>query len=99
MFFRPTLVADALALLQLRLNIDQFPDAVRLGLDSALAFGIGFQSGKHKFFLELVTKMFRSDKLRSAGRQIAEPPTAFLDGDAVLLQEPVREILKARCIV
>ena len=26
-------------------------------------------------------------------------PTAFLDRDAVLLQEPVREIFKARCIV
>ena len=25
------------------------------------------------------------------------PPAAFLDGDAVLLQEPVREIFKARC--
>ena len=28
--FRPTLIADALALFQLRLNIHQFPDAVRL---------------------------------------------------------------------
>jgi len=36
----PTLVADALALFQLRLNIDQFPNAVRLGLDSAFALSI-----------------------------------------------------------
>ena len=98
-FFRPTLVADALTLLQLRLNIDQFPDAVRLGLDSALAFGIGFQSGKHKFFLELVTEMFRSDELRSASGQNAKLSTAFLDGNAVLLHEPVREIFKVHCIV
>ena len=96
-FFRPTLVADALTLLQLRLNIDQFPDAVRLGLDSALAFGIGFQSGKHKFFLELVTDAARPDELCPSSRQIAEPSTAFLDGNAVLLQEPVREIFKTRC--
>ena len=40
MLFRPTLIADALALLQLRLNIDQFPNAVRLGLDSAFALSI-----------------------------------------------------------
>jgi len=43
--------------------------------------------------------MFRPDELRSASGQIAKPPTAFLDRDAVLLQEPVREIFKARCIV
>ncbi len=39
--------------------------------------------------------MFRSDKLRSAGRQITESSTAFLDGNAVLLQEPVGKIFKA----
>ena len=77
------------------LSIDQFPDAVRLGLDSALAFGIGFQSGKYKFFLELVPEMFRPDELCSSSRQIAEPPTTFLDGDAILLHKPIRKIFKA----
>jgi len=95
-FFRPTLVADAHALLQLRLNVHQFPDAVRLGLDSALALSIFFQGGKHKFFLELVANAARPDKLRSASRQIAELSTAFLDSDAILLHEPVGKFFKAR---
>ena len=39
--------------------------------------------------------MFRSDKLCSASGQIAQTTTAFLDGDAILLHEPVGKILKA----
>ena len=53
------------------------------------------QRGKHCRLIELVTEMFRPDKLGSASRQIAELPTAFLNGNAVLLHELVREILKA----
>ena len=48
-------------------------------------------------FSNLSPRLCRPDELCSSGRQIAEPPTAFLDRDAVLLQEPVREIFKARC--
>jgi hypothetical protein len=39
--------------------------------------------------------MFRPDELRSASGQIAKLSTAFLDGNAVLLHELVREIFKA----
>ena len=94
-FFRPTLVADALALFQLRLNIHQFPDAVRLKLNRALALSVFLQGGKHESFLKLVTDDVRPDKLCSASRQIAEPPAAFLDSDAILLHEPVGKIFKA----
>jgi len=96
---RPTLVANTLALLQLYLNIDQLPDAVRLKLNRALALSVFLQGGKHKSFLKLVTELFCPDELCSASRQIAEPTTAFLDRDSVLRQEPVREIFKARCAV
>ena len=101
---RPTLIADALALLQFCLNVHQLLDSVGFFLkiaveDNGLALGIFFQGGKHEFFLKLVTEAVRPDKLLSSGWQVAEPPTAFLDRDAVLLQEPVREIFKARCIV
>ena len=96
-FFRPTLVADAIALFQLRLNIHQFPDAVGLKLNRALALSVFLQGGKHESFLKLVTDAVRPDELCPSGRQIAEPTTAFLDRDSVLLQEPVREIFKAHC--
>ena len=61
---RPTLVADALALLQLRLNVHQFLDSVGFFLkivveDNGLALGIFFQGGKHEFFLKLVTEAVR----------------------------------------
>ena len=99
MLLCPTLIADALTLLQLCLNIHQFPDAVRLKLNRALALSVFLQGGKHESFLKLVTEMFRPDELRSASGQIAELPTAFLDGNAVLLHEPVRKIFKARSAV
>jgi hypothetical protein len=92
---RPTLVADALALGHPRLDVDQFPDGILLELNLGFAFGICLQRGKHCRLIELVTEMFRPDKLGSASRQIAELPTAFLNGNAVLLHELVREILKA----
>ena len=43
--------------------------------------------------------MFRPDELRSAGRQVTELPTAFLDGDAILLHEPIGKFFKTRCAV
>ena len=43
--------------------------------------------------------MFRPDKLGSASRQIAELPTAFLDGNAVLLHEPIGKILKTHSAI
>jgi len=94
-FREPTLIADALALGHSRLDVNQFPDGILLELHLGFAFGVCLQRGKHLRLIELVTKMFRSDELRSASRQVAELPTAFLDGNAVLLQEPVREIFKA----
>ena len=90
------LIADALALGHPRLDVDQFPDGILLELNLGFAFDVCLQRGKHCRLIELVTEMFRSDKLGSARGQIAELSTAFLDGNAVLLQEPVGKIFKAR---
>ena len=95
-FRDPTLIADALALGHPRLDVDQFPDGILLELNLGFAFDVCLQRGKHCRLIELVTEMFRPDKLRSASGQIAQTPTAFLDGNAVLLQEPVGKIFKAR---
>ena len=89
------LIADALALGHPRLDVDQFPDGILLELNLGFAFDVCLQRGKHCRLIELVTEMFRPDKLRSASGQIAQTPTAFLDGNAVLLHELVREIFKA----
>ena len=96
-FREPTLIADALALGHPRLDVDQFPDGILLELRLGLAFGVCLQRGKHCRLIELVTDAVRPDELCPSGRQIAEPTTAFLDRDSVLLQEPVREIFKAHC--
>ena len=53
------------------------------------------QGSKHSFLVVVVTEMFRPDELRSAGRQVTELSTAFLDGDAILLHKPIRKIFKA----
>jgi len=98
-FREPTLIANAFALGHPRLDVDQFPDGILLELRLGLALGVCLQRGKHCRLIELVTEMFRSDKLRSASGQIAQTPTAFLDRDAILLHELVREIFKARCVV
>ena len=90
------LIADALALGHPRLDVDQFPDGILLELRLGFAFGVCLQRGKHCCLIELVTEMFRSDELGSASGQIAQTPTAFLDGNAVLLQEPGGKIFKAR---
>ena len=89
------LIADALALGHPRLDVDQFPDGILLGLYLGFAFGVCLQCGKRCRLIELVPEMFRADELRSASGQIAQTPTAFLDGNTILLQEPVREIFKA----
>ena len=73
--FRPTL-ARCPYLLQLRLNIDQFPDAVRLGLDSAclrsvLAFGLK----KAGVLSNLCHRCCAPDELCPSGA-VAEPSTA-----------------------
>jgi len=98
-FREPKLIADALALGHPRLDVDQFPDGILLELRLGFAFGVCLQRGKHCRLIKLVTEMFCSDKLCSASRQVAELPTAFLDGDAILLHEPVREIFEARSAV
>jgi len=98
-FREPTLIADALALGHPRLDVDQFPNGILLELHLGFAFGVCLQRGKHCCLIELVTEMFRSDKLRSASGQIAELPTAFLDGDAILLHEPIGKLFKTRCAV
>ena len=92
---RPTLIACTFAIGQFCLNVNQLPDGILLELRLGLALGVCLQRGKHCRLIELVTEMFRPDKLGSASRQIAELPTAFLDGDAILLHELVREIFKA----
>ena len=98
-FREPTLIANALALGHPRLDVDQFPNGILLELHLGFAFGVCLQRGKHCCLIELVTEMFRSDKLRSASGQIAELPTAFLDGDAILLHEPIGKLFKTRCAV
>ena len=90
------LIADALALGHPRLDVDQFPDGILLELRLGFALDVCLQCGKHCRLVVVVTEMFRPDKLRSASGQIAQTPTAFLDGNAVLLQEPVGKIFKAR---
>ena len=90
------LIADALALGHPRLDVDQFPDGILLELHLGFVLCVCVQGSKHSFLVVVVTEMFRSDKLRSASGQIAQTPTAFLDGNAVLLQEPVGKIFKAR---
>ena len=90
------LIADALALGHPRLDVDQFPDGILLELHLGFVLCVCVQGSKHSFLVVVVTEMFRSDKLRSASRQVAELFTAFLDGNAVLLQEPVGKIFKAR---
>jgi len=91
-FLRPTLVADALALLQLCLNVHQFLNLIGLvccdRLDGRSKPDVLSECGKHLLFLKLVTEMFRSDKLRSASGQIAKLSTAFLDGDAIAEHKP-----------
>ena len=95
MFREPTLIANALALGHPRLDVDQFPDGILLGLHLGFVLCVCGQGGKHCFLVVVVTEMFRPDKLRSASRQIAKLPTAFLDGDAILLHKPIRKIFKA----
>ena len=94
-FREPTLIANAFALGHPRLDVDQFPDGILLELRLGFAFGVCLQRGKHCCLIELVTEMFRPDELRSAGRQVTELSTAFLDGDAILLHKPIRKIFKA----
>ena len=50
------------------------------------------QSGKHGGFVEAVAQLPRRDGLRAVGGKIGKPPSAFLDGHAVL-QELPRKIL------
>ena len=58
MFFRPTLVADALALLQLRLDVDQFPDGILLGLRLGFVLCVCGQGGKNYLLVVVVTELF-----------------------------------------
>ena len=92
-------IANAFALGHPRLDVDQFPDGILLGLYLGFAFGVCLQCGKHCRLIELVTEMSCPDELCSASRQIAKLSTAFLDGNAVLLHEPVRKIFEARSAV
>ena len=76
-FREPTLIADALALGHPRLDVDQFPDGILLELRLGFAFGVCLQRGKHCRLIELVTEMFRSDKLRSASGRPTPSETAW----------------------
>ena len=98
-FREPTFIANAFALGHPRLDVDQFPDGILLGLYLGFAFGVCLQCGKHCRLIELVPEMFRADELRSASGQIAQTPTAFLDGNAVLLHEPIGKLLKTHSAI
>ena len=95
-FLRPMFVANALALSQPCLNVNQFPDFIRFQRNRVLAFGICGQGGEYGIAVIVVTEMLRSDELRSASGQIAKLSTAFLNRDAILLHELVRKFFKAR---
>ena len=65
-FLRPMFVANALALSQPCLNVNQFPDFIRFQRNRVLAFGICGQGGEYGIAVIVVTEMLRSDELRSA---------------------------------
>ena len=58
----------AAVLSTLRLDVDQLPDGILLELRLGFAFGVCLQRGKYCCLIELVTEMFRSDKLRSCAK-------------------------------
>ena len=89
--FRPTLIADALARSNVRLNVNQFPDLIRLllaaGLDDGGKLDVLGEGGQHLLLFQLLAQFLGGDELCPAGRAVAQPPSALFHGDAVFLHE------------
>ena len=96
--FRPTLIADALSGCDFRLNVNQFPDLVRLlghsGLDGRGERNVLGELGKNLLFLELLAQFLGGDELYPVRRAVAQSPSALLHGDAVFLHEQCRKFLE-----
>ena len=73
--FRPTLIADALARSHFRLNINQFPDLIRLlfaaGLDGRCEPDVLGKGCQHLLLFQLLAQFFRGDELCPTGRTVA----------------------------
>ena len=74
-FFRPTLIADALSGCDFRLNVNQFPDLVRLlfadGLDDGGKLDVLGEGGQHLLLFQLLAQFLGGDELCPAGRAVA----------------------------
>ena len=101
--FRPTLIADALARSNIRLNVNQFPDLIRLlfagGLDDGSKLDVLGEGGQHLLFFQLLAQFLGGDEFCPAGRAVAQPPSALLHGDAVFLHEQCRKFLEGGGLV
>ena len=69
--FRPTLIADALARSNVRLNVNQFPDLIRLllavGLDDGGKLDVLGEGGQHLLLFQLLAQFLGGDELCPAG--------------------------------
>ena len=101
--FRPTLIANALARSHFRLNVNQFPDLIRLlfaaGLDGGCKLNVLGEGGQHLFLFQLFAQFLGGDELCPAGRAVTQPTSALLHGDAVFLHEQCRKFLEGGGLV
>ena len=101
--FRPTLIADALARSNVRLNVNQFPDLIRLllatGLDDGGKLDVLGEGGQYLLLFQLLAQFLGGDELCPAGRAVAQPASALLHGDAVFLHEQCRKFLEGGSLV
>ena len=98
MLLRPTLVANALALLQLRLNVHQFLNPVGLvccdRLDGRGKPDVLSECGEHLLFLKLLAQLPGGDEFYPIGRAVAQSPSALFHGNAMFLQEQCRKFIE-----
>ena len=73
--FRPTLIANAFARSHFRLNVNQFPDLIRLllaaELDGRGELDVLGEDSQHLFLFQLLAQLFRGDELCPTGRTVA----------------------------
>ena len=91
-------LANALALLQLRLNVHQFLNPVGLvccdRLDGRGKPDVLSECGEHLLFLKLLAQLPGGDELYPIGRAVAQSPSALFHGNAVFLHEQCRKFLE-----
>ena len=101
--FRPTLIADALARSHFGLNVNQFPDLIRLllaaGLDDGGKLDVLGEGGQHLLLFQLLAQFLGGDELCPIGWAVTQPASALLHGDAVFLHEQCRKILEGGSLV